>query len=130
MKSINFNEGIVKYAINGNKDRVIEIVPSDSNIIVRFEKAVQEIQEAQKKYSDLKEEDNKINVLEELDNIVKAQIDYIFGYPVSKVVFGNIGAISPIGDKAYYERFLEAILPVIKEAIFDGIETLEKREAE
>ena len=118
MQNIHFETGKQRFTINGDESKYIEFNPNDSEITARFQTAIDHIAEKQKEIDSLEhkglslEESIKIN--SELDRFVRNQIDYIFDGPISDTVFGNTSCMSTYNGEPFYERFLNAVLPIIK----------------
>lgn len=113
MESIIFEDGYKEFTINNDPDRTIRFNPSDVGIAERFREAYKAID---KRMSEKREGDT-VALIGELDAEIKAQIDFIFNQPVSEKVFGRQSPMAPVGGKMLFERFLEAVLPVITESI-------------
>jgi len=113
MKSINFNTGIKRYAVNGDENNVIAININDLNLMKR-------IQDAQNVFdpilSRLDKEPNTPELLAEVDREIKEKFDYIFGTDISAHVFGDVNCLSPIEDGSLlFMSFFEAFAPVVLE---------------
>ena len=121
MNNLNFNEGYKEFTINNNPNRVIRFNPTDIGIIERFEVTSKKLEGIA---AGISENESDEKVLAKLDAEIKAQIDYIFNQPVSEIVFGAQSPMAPVGGKMLFERFLEAVLPEIKESI-----EIEKKES-
>lgn len=114
--SINFDDGLKRYEINGNKDCVITFNPSDAAMAKRMEKLIAELEarEAEFKSGDM--------TGEELDKEVRRMIDYALNAPVSEKVFGNANCVSPcLNGKQLYMNFLDALMPVLKADINEAV---------
>ncbi len=115
MKSINFNTGIKKYAVNGDETNVICINVNDLNLFYR-------IQQAETLFnpilSRLDTEPNTPELLAEVDKQIKEKLDYIFGTDISSCVFGTTNCLSPLDDgNLLFMSFFEAFVPLILEDI-------------
>lgn len=115
-KSIVISTERERFTINGDQNKYIEFNPSDPNIVTRFEEASKTIKKAQTQFENITES-NVLDAIRALDNLIRQQIDYIFDYPVSEVVFGNTSSFSTCNGIPYYERFLNAIMPIIENAV-------------
>lgn len=136
MKNLCFDDGYKEFSINNDPNKVIRFNPADLGIIERVNKAYQEIEKATKFKSDieLKVDGSPVDVIgqaaelvKSVSDTVKAQIDYIFNSPVSEVVFGNQSPLAMVKGKPLYERFLEAIIPVIQEEVMTELAASKKR---
>jgi len=126
MQNLNFDDGFKEFSINGDKERVIRFNPSDFGILERIEKANKAINEATKGNEDLdlkadgtaaEELSRSVNIVKGISDTIKNQIDYIFDSPVSSIVFGNQSPLSMVKGVPFFERFLDAVTPVIKKEI-------------
>lgn len=112
MKSINFDTGVKRYALNGDENNCIEINVCDPNVIARFER-LQPVLEA---------ELDKVNGFWELDTAertaldtkLKNLLDEMFDADISSKVFGNASCLSPLASgEIFIMAFLDAFIPVI-----------------
>lgn len=106
MQNLNFNDGLVRFAINGDESRVITINPTDFGIINRFSNAQTELDKLSESYED--NEKNNIEAVAELDKKAREIIDHIVGSPVSDIVFGDVNCLSLSGGQPIFVNFLEA----------------------
>ena len=120
--SINFDEGYKEYLINDDENRVIRVDTADYGILTRAHKANDAIQARVKDFDidigadgrALTDDDTAIAEVEALEAFIRAQVDYIFDAPVSGVAFGNKNALSTRKGVMLYERFINAIMPIIE----------------
>lgn len=112
-----------------------------SRLTEAFENIEKRISEMQKEYGldnvtvdnvgtvstgDIKKDLEFIN---KSDEYVKSQIDYIFGYEVSKDVFGVVSAFT-VDDKTgeyLFERLINVFIPVINEEYGTSLKKLKSR---
>lgn len=122
-QSINFDEGYKTYEINGDPERVIRIDTSDYGLMERFRQAEKNLNTIARKYKSLifapngSPEDKTeaaITAMTEFDREIKQEIDRIFNSSVSEVVFGNASSLSTRNGVPLYERFMNAVIPIIK----------------
>lgn len=122
-QSINFDEGYKTYEINGDPERVIRIDTSDYGLMERFRQAEKNLNTIAQKYQNLifapndSPEDKTeaaISTMTEFDREIKQEIDRIFNSSVSEVVFGNASSLSTRNGVPLYERFMNAVIPIIK----------------
>lgn len=147
MADINLNLGRHQEKIYINKplygeDRVIYIDTTDDGILLRTRDAVRkltaamrlirqteaELNERERKGEDVTE--RRLDEREKGEKIIREQVDYIFGYPVSDVVFGTTSAVAPYEGTTYVEAFLSAIMPVISKKLQEAREASNKRIAQ
>ena len=61
------------------------------------------------------------------DQAIKAQVDYIFGSKASDVFFKGISALALLPDGTMvFEKVLQAIVPLIQDAVEDAIKASQK----
>lgn len=97
--------------------------PMDVNIIVRLKEARKEInryiEEAQKAATDAPEDKGEeyaraAELIRQIDEKIREQVNYIFNYDVSSVVFGKQHCLTSSGGKYLVERMIDAFLPVFE----------------
>ena len=111
-----FDDGYKEFTINNDPARVIRFNPSDVAIVERFQKSQNALDVLVKEFVNTEPADMAA-ALERMDNAIKKEIDTIFNQPVSDVVFGNQSPMSSVGGVPLFERFFDAVLPVIMEGI-------------
>lgn len=122
-KSIKFDEGFKEYDINGDPNRIIKVDTADYGLIERFEEADKRIKKQLDKYKGIKiksdgsaemSDKEACRAIAELSQTIKDAVNYIFDYDVSPVVFGNRSPLSTRKGVPLFERFMNAIMPIIK----------------
>ncbi|MBO5726955.1 MAG: hypothetical protein J6S00_07840 [Clostridia bacterium] len=115
----------------GKSGRVFYMDFNDTNFPVRLQEGREEIAKFfeskstelgisnfdEIKTNNLENEDIQkiIATTKEIDDFIKSKIDYIFGYEVSKDVFGTASSVSVTKNGEYYfDNFLNALLPLIE----------------
>lgn len=111
-----FDDGYKEFTINNDPNRVIRFNPSDVAIVERFKKSQDALEVLVQEFAENEPEDT-VAALEKLDNAIKKEIDAIFNQPVSDVVFGNQSPMSPVKGVPLFERFFDAVLPVIMDGV-------------
>ena len=137
MENLNFDDGYKEFTINNDESKVIRFNPSDFAIFTRLTEAKKVISEAISKVGDIEiDAEGKAvdfekagQMVENLDKIIKEQVDYVFNSSVSEKVFGNQSPMSNVGGKSLFERFFECIEPVISEALTEQRKESKKRVA-
>ena len=100
-----------------NELGVIEIDPTDSNIAKRGEFAKQNILayiDEATKIAGTEDKDSAIDKISEIDEKIKQEINVLFNYDVSSVVFGATHCLSTSNGVTFVENFLEAVTPIIE----------------
>lgn len=111
MKSINFDEGYKKYAINDDESRVVKIKIGDFNLLERLKSAMAEIEPLKEKFSSNPDE----NTMIEVDSCIRQLIDKAFDSDVCAAVFGNSNVCTVVsGGKLLFEAFFEAFMPLLE----------------
>lgn len=119
--NISFESDAIPFTINNNKEKIIYLNPTDTNIVTRYRDADKAIK-AKVDALDIEiapdgtantDNETAIQALKDLDCFIKKQIDYIFDADVSAVVFGQQSCLSLRGGRPMYERFLEAAIDVL-----------------
>lgn len=136
MQNLSFDDGYKEFSINGDENRVIRFNPGDFAIIERIKTAYDEIEKATKLEQDIElktdgapidEIGKAADIVKGISDTVKKQVDFIFNSPVSDMVFGNQSPLSLVKGVPFYERFLTAIIPVIKKETKLAQEASQKR---
>lgn len=112
MKSINFDEGYEKYAVNGDESRTIRIRIGDFNLLKRAESMITEIESLGDKYSGKLD----VNTMIEFDSSVREIIDKTFDTDFCEKAFGSANICTVVNDdgKLLFESFFEAFMPILK----------------
>lgn len=100
-----------------NELGVVLIDTSDTNMAKRAavakENILAYINEATK-VVDNEDEKSAIDRITEIDNKIKEEVNKLFNYDVSSVVFGATNCLSTSGGVTFVENFLSAITPIIE----------------
>ena len=120
MASIKIETGLKTYDIedeHGNVRGQITINPKDMSF---FGKA-QKMRDTILHYMDdiditdkSKSEDEIVKLFDDTDNMIKAEIDKLFGEGTSTVIFGSQSSLSTINGVTFVERFMTAFMPIIQ----------------
>ena len=121
MEKIKVSGKVKEYMIVNEKDEalgVIRVNVTDFEFFNRVKQAEVHIMDVVNRFKNLHDQqmqtEEKFAKLSELDKEVKEQLNYMFDYDVSSVVFGNTNCLS-IGDGLpFVTRFLQSIIPAIK----------------
>lgn len=124
IKNINFDDGYKSFTLNGDKQRVIRFNPADPNFIKRAMEAEKRISQSKFLLDDLNlnpdgtpEEmaDNTVKAINEFEEIMKDQINYIFNADVYDTVFAGQSPLCIVGKNRLYifEAFMDSVIPVI-----------------
>ena len=124
IKNINFDDGYKSFTLNGDKQRVIRFNPADPNFIKRAMDAEKRISQSKFLLDDLnlnpdgtpeEEMEETIKAVNQFEEIMKDQINYIFNADVYDTVFAGQSPLSIVGkDRVYlFEAFMNSVIPVI-----------------
>ncbi len=113
MKSINFNTGVKRYILNGDENNVVSINVGDLNLMKRIKDASDVFDDI---LSRLDREENTPEILAEIDEEMKKELDRVFGTDISAHAFGGVNCLSPLDDgNLLFMSFFEAFTPVVIE---------------
>lgn len=126
IQNLNFDDGLRRFKLNGDDTKVIVFNPADFGIIERINDAYHMIDEASKLNGDIElkadgspedELGKAAEVVKNFREIINKAINHIFGSDVASVAFGNQSPLSLVGGLPLYERFMNAVIPVVKKEI-------------
>lgn len=124
MEKIKVSSKVKEYMVVNELDEelgIIRINVTDFDFFNRVKQAEVRIMDVVKRFKELHSQNLQTEEtfvkLSELDKEIKKQLNYMFDYDVSSVVFANTNCLS-IGDgQPFVTRFLQSIIPVIKRDI-------------
>lgn len=125
MQSINYEEGYKEFNLNGDESRVIRFNPGDPNIMLRAEEAQERINEWKGKIENIElnaegtaasEEGDARSMLREFNDLIRRELDYIFGADIYDIAFGKQSPLCIVGEKKSFlvEAFLESAMQIIE----------------
>ncbi len=119
MQNIHFETGKQRFTINGDESKYIEFNPNDDGILTRLRNIQNEIEKRQNELSKIERVDREktTSMLSDLDKFIRNKIDYLFDSDVSNIVFGNTSCLSTLNGVPLYERFIDAVLPILEKNI-------------
>ena len=127
MASIKISTDIKCYDVQNERGEIIGQIkfnPSDVNLINRVEKFEETINaihtEINNTLSNNADENTIKSMLIKADETIKDSVDNMFGKGTSLTIFGNQNIFNELNGKTFLERFLESIIPVIKQDIEDS----------
>lgn len=127
MAKLTINTGIKVLDIEDERGNVrgqISINTSDANLLPRAQTLVSNIENY---LNEIDGAEQDAELVKAVDEKVKKEINVLFDDPnCSEVVFGNQNCLNTLNGVTFVERFLTAILPLIK----DDIEAESKKSAE
>lgn len=107
-----------QYLVVDNYDNELGVVTidlSDVNMAKRAEVAKENIATFIDQAKDLADNDNMIDEIVKIDKSIKEELNTMFNYDISSVVFGETSCMSTIGGVMFVEKFLEAVVPIIEQ---------------
>lgn len=134
MEKILVNSGKKRYQIVDEYDNelgVIVIDPKDVNLVKRAMTAKDNIlayiDKAAALSDDAGKEKDVIKEISEIDEMIKKELNTMFGYDISSVVFKETNCLSTLNGVTFIERFLEAISPVLEKEFDKEMKASESR---
>lgn len=123
-----------RFRVNGDNDKILELNTSDPNVLTRLNKGYKELIKLTDKVAALKYDkddetsgDKLAEALEDLDNQMKAQLDYIFDAEVGKVLAGNSSMYSIRDGKFRFETVIETLGNLYENSFNKEFEAMRKR---
>ena len=127
-----------KFRIDGDNSRIIELDPSDLNIINRYKDTYKRLDELSVKVitgapeeiegeSDYDSIERASNYLTEIDKEMRECVDYIFDSPVSDVCVQSGTMYDPVGGQFMFERVIEVLFGLFETGINDEFQKMSKR---
>lgn len=119
MAGIKLNKGLQPFDLyfeDIDKHETIYFNPSDSDLVSRLAKSVENIKNLLIDFK-TNPDDDAYKIVEKIDETEKTicnEIDYGFGNKVSDTVFKHCGVMSVVNGEFYILTFFDAILPEIK----------------
>lgn len=129
MQSINFDDGLKSFAINGDENRVIRFNPADPDMMTRYYKALQMLKDAKgsllsdvnlDKEGNLPEEDKlgeASRALEETNSLIRKAMNLMFNSDVYDTIFAGQSPFCIVRGKYLFEAFMESLQPVLESEI-------------
>lgn len=128
MKSINFDDGLQSFCINGNENRVIRFNPADLNLVIRAQEAEKQIEAGQKDLEAIElnpdgtpmtNEEDVLKKLEAFNGTIREALNHIFNADVYDTAFAGQSPLCIVGkDKEFlFEAFVKSVLPFIEKEV-------------
>lgn len=138
MQSLNFDDGLKSFAINGDESRVIRFNPADPGLIERYQEALQLIEAAQ---NDLTKDlplnpngtptggtEENVRIVKEVGGVIREALKLMFNSDVYDTVFaGQSPLAATTGGKYLFEVFMESLLPIFEKEIKEYQKNSKKR---
>ena len=120
---------------NGDKQNIY-FNPNDPDLMIRMKNLGKKVQEKIEGLEDVElTEDGKptqisqIETFENMQNILKEELDYAFGGSISDVIFKHCSPFAIVGGEYFVVQFIQAITPEIEKHIKKANADVEKRMA-
>lgn len=116
-QSINFDDGLKDYEINGDPNRVIRINPTDFQIFTRMDNAIGKLKEEMGNVQNIKDtgsQEEAMAALRESNDVMRKAFDEIFYDGAAQIVFGDQNPLSVSHGKSIFENFLYAFKDLIE----------------
>lgn len=128
MKSINFDDGLKSFSINGDESRVIRFNPGDPNLLLRAGDAQKRILEWKGKLDKVplkadgtpeSTSDESAAALREFNSMLRNELNYVFNADVYDIVFAGQSPLCIVGNRKHFlfEAFLLSAMPIIEDEI-------------
>ena len=142
MQSLNFDDGLKSFAINGDESRVIRFNPGDPDLIIRYNEAKKMLQSANTgKLAEIKLDGNgnlqkdadggfedAAQALEETNGVIREALKLIFNADVYDTVFAGCSPFAGTKDGRFvFEAFMDAVKPILESGIAEYRAASEKR---
>lgn len=143
MQSLNFDDGLKSFAINGDESRVIRFNPADPDLIIRYDKARKRIAGiSTEKLSAVKLDgrgqllnkededgyDEAVEALKEVNQTIREALKDLFIADVYDIVFAGMSPFAGATDGRFvFETFMEAVKPILENGISEYRAASEKR---
>lgn len=113
------NTGAVVIDLEDEKGRKLgqfDFVPTDSNILDRYEKVVEFFNST--KFQDGLTEEQTEQEIKNYTQAVREQFDFLFDYPVSQEIFSHCGPLTVVANgDLFFETVLEGIAGLIEKVL-------------
>lgn len=142
---LNYDDGYKNIQLGDDPNRVIRINPTDTKFLNRIADFDKKAAEIEQKYKDI-----DLNTITDLQNIdehnpdfdkikaaavtadkldaaMKELINEVFGYDISKVVFGDDSCLSPSNGQPIFINFMQCIFAYIAEIAAEEKEKSQKK---
>ena len=117
-----------RFRINGDSSKILELNTSDTSILKRLEEGYAELQKEMSKVSDLDPKDEGFTQkLEDIDKMMRDQIDYIFDSNVSEICASRGTMYDPCNGKVTFEHIIDTLLGLYEKNINDEYSKIKKR---
>ena len=141
---LDFESEVKEYQL-GKDGPIVRLITNDPNLPNRLTEAFNNIEkyiaDMQKNYGldgatldnigtvSTDEVEKDLEFIKKADEYVKSQVDYIFGYVVSKDVFGVVSAftVNRNSGEYFFERLINTFIPVINDEYGTSLEKLKSR---
>lgn len=126
MDSLRIDTGVIRLSINDDESRVIEFNPEDVVFVEKFYRLIKSFEEKEVEYRTRSEEIEKetgldsygmpvnttkrIELMNDLCDYMRGQIDGVFGDGTSQTVFGDTKTLN------MFEQFYSGLMPFVNKA--------------
>ncbi|MDB2032467.1 hypothetical protein PMZ84_14710 [[Clostridium] symbiosum] len=128
MRSINFDDGMKSFCINGDENRVIRFNPGDLNMRVRVKEAQKRISEWEGNLKAIKlnpdgtpveEEQEALDELRNFEDVLRRELNYVFNADVYDIIFAGQSPLCTVGKEKMFlfEAVLQSVTPIIEDEI-------------
>lgn len=116
------------FRVNGQNDKLLKLNISDLGIINRVENGYAKLQEEVSKIAELSTDDeNLTEKMNEIDKVMRDQIDYIFDSNVSEICAADGTMYDPKNGVLRFEHILDTLLKLYEKNIQDEYKKIKNR---
>lgn len=126
MEKLVIDNGLKSYEIedaNGNVRGIISFNPSDFGFIDRVPVAIKNIEA----FKDQIPEDAGADILRQYDELIRKELNTLFGSDICTVIFGDVNCLSMSGGAPLYFKAIETLIPIVVETITKEAEASKER---
>lgn len=121
-----------KFRINGDNNLIIELNPSDMNIIARLNDATPKLESLQRKALKLSSDkdidlSSTAKLLKEVDDEMRELVDYIFNADVSSKCAADGSMYDPMGGMYRYEHILDKLMKLYEDNLAEEYKRMKVR---
>ena len=115
MKKLKLDTGLVSYQMG---DGVLRFHPGDPNVYMRFQQAVEKLQQLEKTVDEQLQTQELLHVMAQADRELKQTLNWVFG-PGNDfdAICGGVSLLSADGEGV---RLIEKVLAALEPVLLDG----------
>lgn len=123
MRSIDYDDGMQSFAINGDESRIIRFNPADPNLLTRAFGAKKRLEEESQKVDGIElnpdgstDDETKAGMLKAFDDILRTEVNGIFNADIYDTAFAGQSPLCIVGkDRLFlFEAFLKSAIGIVE----------------